>query len=78
MPGQLFTEYFLSEGIRAALDAGALGAFLLGAGSTILALSSDREMTIGLWMAEAASKAGVDGDVIVNQPVFEGGIGDMG
>ena len=55
--------------MRAALDAGALGAFLSGAGSTILALSSGREMTIGYEMAEAASKAGVDGDVIVTKPV---------
>ena len=54
--------------MRAALDAGALGAFLSGAGSTILALSSGREMTIGYEMAEAASKAGVDGDVIVTKP----------
>ena len=54
--------------MRAALEAGALAAFLSGAGSTILALSSAREMTIGYEMAEAASKAGVDGDVIVTKP----------
>ncbi len=58
--------------MRAALDAGAHGAFLSGAGSTILALSSSREMTIGYEMAEAASKAGVDGEVIVTKPTSEG------
>ena len=58
--------------MRAALDAGALVAFLSGAGSTILALSSCREMTIGYEMAEAASKAGVDGDVIVTKPAAGG------
>ncbi len=58
--------------MRAALDAGAHGAFLSGAGSTILALSSSREMTIGYEMAEAASKAGVEGDVIVTKPVVGG------
>lgn len=59
--------------IRAALDAGALGAFLSGAGSSVLALTSGREMTIGYEMAEAASKSGVDGDVIVTKPV-DGGV----
>ena len=58
--------------MRAALDAGAHAAFLSGAGSTILALSSAREMTIGYEMAEAASKAGVDGDVIVTKPTAGG------
>ena len=58
--------------MRAALDAGAHGAFLSGAGSTILALASGREMTIGYEMAETASKAGVDGDVIVTKPTAGG------
>ena len=58
--------------MRAALEAGALAAFLSGAGSTILALSSAREMTIGYEMAEAASKADVDGDVIVTKPTVGG------
>jgi len=58
--------------IRAALDAGALGAFLSGAGSTILALTDGREMTVGYEMAEAASKSGVEGDVIVTKPTSNG------
>ena len=48
---------------RAALDAGALGVFLSGAGSSILALARDREMTIGYEMADIADKAGVTGTV---------------
>ena len=53
--------------IRAALDAGAAGAFLSGAGSTILALTEDREMTVGYEMADMADKAGVPGDVKVTK-----------
>ena len=51
--------------MRAATNAGAFGAFLSGAGSSVLALASGREMTIGYEMAEAASKAGVEGEVVV-------------
>jgi homoserine kinase len=51
--------------IKAALDAGAVGAFLSGAGSTVLALAQGREMTIGFEMADIADKAGVAGEVRV-------------
>lgn len=51
--------------IQAALDAGALGAFLSGAGSTVLALARGREMTIGFEMTDVADKAGVAGEVRV-------------
>ena len=54
--------------LRAAMDAGALGAFLSGAGSTILALTRSHEMTIGYEMAEAASKSGVGGEVKITKP----------
>jgi len=54
--------------IRSALDAGALGAFLSGAGPTILALTKSREMTIGYEMADAAEKSGVNGTVKVTNP----------
>ena len=50
---------------RSALDAGALGVFLSGAGSTVLALARDRELTIGYEMADAAAKSGVDGTLKV-------------
>ena len=51
--------------VRAALDAGSAGAFLSGAGSSVLALTTEREVTIGYEMAEAASKAGVEGTFMV-------------
>ena len=57
---------------RAALAAGALGVFLSGAGSTVLALTHGREMSIGYEMAEAASKSGVAGDVRVPRPTEKG------
>ncbi len=52
---------------RAALSAGALGVFLSGAGSSVLALAQGRETTIGYEMAEAASKSGVCGSFIVTE-----------
>ncbi len=58
--------------LRAGLDSGALGAFLSGAGSSILALTQGREMTVGYEMADAASKSGVEGDVVVTQPTSLG------
>ena len=62
----------MSRIIRAALDAGAAGAFLSGAGSTILALTVDREMTVGYEMADMADKAGVPGDVKVTKVSLQG------
>ena len=57
---------------RAALNAGALGVFLSGAGSSVLALARGRETTIGYEMAEAASKTGVHGAFIVTEPTTTG------
>ena len=58
--------------LRAALDAGALGAFLSGSGSTVLAFANSRRMTIGYEMAEAASKLGVSGEFRVTSPSAQG------
>ena len=58
--------------LRAALDAGALGAFLSGSGSSVLAFADSRRMTIGYEMAEAASKSGVSGEFRVTRPSTEG------
>jgi len=52
----------------AALEAGALGAFLAGAGSTILALASGKEAAIGEAMARAGQKAGSPGEVKIVKP----------
>ena len=54
--------------VKAAMDAGALGAFLSGSGSTVLALTRGREMTVAYEMAEAARQAAVEGTVKVTQP----------
>ena len=54
--------------IRAAMGAGALGAFLSGAGSTVLALATEKEFTIGYEMADAAVKSGLNGDVVITRP----------
>ena len=54
--------------LRAALSAGALGVFLSGAGSSVLALTKSREFTIGYEMADAASKSGVEGEIKVTTP----------
>lgn len=60
--------YPMKNIFRAAMAAGALGVFLSGAGSAVLALARDREYTIGYEMADAAMKSGVDGAIKVTQP----------
>jgi homoserine kinase len=57
---------------QAALDAGALGVFLSGSGSTVLALTQGREMTVAYEMAEAARQASAEGKVSVTQPTVRG------
>ena len=57
---------------RSALDAGAVGAFLSGAGSTVLALTQGRELTVAYEMADTANKAGVSGEVKVTTPTVQG------
>ena len=58
--------------IRAGMSAGALGAFLSGAGSTVLALATEKEFTIGYEMADAAAKSGLDGEVRITRPTEQG------
>jgi homoserine kinase len=57
---------------KAARDAGALGVFLSGSGSTVLAFARGREMTVAYEMAEAARQAGVEGRVQVTRPTTQG------
>ena len=57
---------------QAARDAGALGVFLSGSGSTVLALTKGREMTVAYEMAEAARQANVEGQLKVVQPAVIG------
>ena len=56
----------------AAQAAGALGVFLSGSGSTILAFARDRAMTVAYEMFDAARLAGVEGRVEVTQPTTLG------
>jgi len=56
----------------AARDAGALGVFLSGSGSTVLALTNGREMTVAYEMFEAARQAGLESEVKVTQPTVLG------
>ena len=50
---------------KGALDGGATGVFLSGSGSTVLALSKDRQMTVGYEMAEAGRQCGLEGTLKV-------------
>ena len=56
----------------AARAAGALGVFLSGSGSTVLALTKGREMTVAYEMFEAARLTGTPGRVEITQPTVKG------
>lgn len=58
--------------VQAGLAAGALGVFLSGAGSSVLALTRGREMTVGYEMADAGAKSGVGGVVKITRPTGRG------
>ncbi|MBI4201128.1 MAG: homoserine kinase, partial [Chloroflexi bacterium] len=57
---------------ESALNAGALGVFLSGAGSTILALTRGEEATVANAMADAASKAGLRAEAKITRPSPQG------
>ena len=58
--------------INAAINAGSLGAFLSGSGSTVLALTQGRELTIAYEMAEAARKVNLQGQVKITSLSLRG------
>ena len=58
--------------IKAALDAGALGAFLSGAGPSVMAITNEREVTVQYEMREAARLKGISGKVIVTSITGQG------
>jgi homoserine kinase len=64
----------LPELIAAAVDAGALGAALSGAGSTVLALCDDVDAAerAGRAMAEAAAHLDLDGRALTVHPAHDG------
>ena len=71
-PARQAIFYPMRNIFRAARDAGALGVFLSGAGSSVLALTRGREYTIGYEMADIAAKSGVGGSIKVTKPTTKG------
>lgn len=53
---------------QAAMDAGALGAFLSGSGSTVLALCFEGASVVAQSLATAAAEAGISGRTMVTRP----------
>lgn len=53
---------------NSALDGGALGVCLSGAGSSVLALSAGNEITVAREMEQGARIAGIDGSIKITQP----------
>lgn len=68
--GQAFPA--LPRLIKAALNGGAHGAFLSGAGPSVMALTTGREVTVSYEMAEAARISEVPGRSIVLKPARRG------
>jgi homoserine kinase len=64
---------YMNRLIKAALDAGAHGAFLSGAGPSVMALATHREMTVAYEMTEAARLFGLTGSTRVVAPSLKGG-----
>ena len=62
----------MPEIIEAALAAGAHGAFLSGAGSTIIAFATEKEPQIGEAMSQAAARAKVAGKTMTLNPTDAG------
>jgi len=58
--------------IKSAMDGGALGACLSGAGPTILAFTNGREITVTYEMRDAGDKLQLNGDAIVSAPSILG------
>ena len=58
--------------IQEALKGGALGAFVSGSGSTVLALAQGQEMSVAYEMAEMARKTNVPGRAIITFPSEKG------
>ena len=57
---------------RAALQGGAYGVFLSGAGSSVLAFAKGNEMTVAYELADEARKAGLEGTLLITHPIEQG------
>lgn len=53
---------------HAAMEAGALGVFLSGSGSAILALTRGHQTTVGSEMIDVAAKSNIAGRIVVTRP----------
>lgn len=58
--------------LRSAVNAGALGAFLSGAGPTILAITDSKELTVAYEIADTADKLGISGEIKVAKVSSQG------
>jgi homoserine kinase len=68
--GQTFPA--LNRLIKAALNGGAHGAFLSGAGPSVMAFTTSREITVSYEMAEAARISEIPGKPVVLKPAQRG------
>lgn len=57
---------------KAALEAGALGAFLSGGGSTVLALVQGKALAVKEAMSTTARKEGISGKAVIANPTAQG------
>ena len=58
--------------LRSAVNAGAFGAFLSGAGPTILAITDSKELTVAYEIADTADKLGISGEIKVAKVSSQG------
>ena len=63
-PGRARAYPYLEDTIDAAIEAGALGAALSGAGGSVIAVADRNLVAVGTAMSRAASKHGVSGTVL--------------
>jgi len=60
--------------IRSALEAGALGAFLSGAGPTVVALARGQETAIAVEFLDTADRLGISGRTLICRPLETGAV----
>ena len=62
----------MNQIIKGALEGGALASFLSGSGTTVIALTKGKEMSVAYEMAEAAKKCNESGNVKIIKPTQKG------
>ncbi len=71
-PGRSQAYPYLDDTIAAAVEAGALGAALSGAGGSVIAIVDQKARTVGRSLVEAAHRHGVEGRVLNLKAVPQG------